>query len=80
MIWALVYKFKEWLIGLGAVLAVLGSIYLKGRKDGADSVEDKAEEYILKDVEDRKKIKNSVDAMSDDAVRRELREHWTRKK
>lgn len=69
------YKFKEWILGAVAAIAAVAYIYAQGKKNASQE----AQEAILDDVKDRQEIRDRVDRMSDERVRDELLNNWSRK-
>jgi hypothetical protein len=60
-IWSRVWGY---VIAAGAVVSLLLGIYVKGRRDGEQKIEDAAEAQRLKDVAKAQVISNEVDKMS----------------
>lgn len=75
----LFYKFKEYIIGAGLILASITYLYLKGKSDGKNEASRKAEEALRKDIQSSKEIKDDIDGMSIDELDSRLSD-WTRKR
>lgn len=74
----LFYKFKEWIIGVWAILAFILFIYLKGKGDGESGAKSKALEALGQDRESAKNIRDSVENLSPSELDDRL-SVWTRK-
>lgn len=72
-------KFKGYIVGAGAVLAFVLSIYLKGRSAGRDSAEKEARDALEKDKSKAEEIRRDVDGMSGSELDSRL-SAWTRKR
>lgn len=69
MIWE---KIKLYVLAAGAVLAVLGGVYVKGRRDQSESATAAENTQKLKDLEAQKEIHNEVSQMPDADLDRAL--------
>lgn len=60
MLTVLFYKFKNWIIGFGAIALAILSVYAKGRSDGKNKAITDDREELRKDVQFKKSIKDDV--------------------
>lgn len=74
---ALYYRFKNWIIGAGAVLLVILGVYTKGRSDGKDKAVEDDRKDLQKDVQLKKKINNDASNDSDSDLDKRLR-NWVK--
>lgn len=78
MFYSLLFKFKEWIMGAGVILASVLYIYLKGKSDGEKGANDKANKALERDKKSAKDIRDNVDSMSPSELDKRLSD-WTRK-
>lgn len=75
-LWA---KFKLWIVGIGAALLAFGAVMLRVYSTGKSSVKRKAADRTLRRVERAREIENETEALGDNHVVDELRDHgWLR--
>lgn len=75
-IWA---KFKLWIVGIGAAILAFGAVMLRVYSAGKSSVREKAARRTIERVERAREIENETEALGDNHVIDELRDHgWLR--
>lgn len=70
-------KFAGYITAAGAILAVVGGIYFKGRSDAASRAAQAKAEQRLKSMTKARKVDDEIDRLGDDAVSGRLNE-WMR--
>lgn len=66
LIWgALTAKVRGWLIGAGAVIAVLWLAYSKGRQDAARREQNKRTQDTLRKMRTAKEVEDEIDSLDD---------------
>lgn len=69
--------FKNWIIGVGAVILLFVGAFYKGKKEGREDAIAKDRKELQKDVNRKKQIKQTIDSRSNSDVDNELRE-WVK--
>lgn len=69
-------RVKLWAIGITAVLAFIGGVYLKGKAAGKQTIREKNRKDLEKNVKEYKKMGDDLDSLSDDELRKRLSDDW----
>lgn len=70
-------QFKNWIIGVGAVILIILGAFYKGKSAGREDAVEKDRKELQKDVQLKNKIKQDVASDSDDDVNKRLRK-WVK--
>lgn len=70
-------KFQGWIIGVGAILAVLAGAYAKGRMDQKTVTSAKTNEKRLEDIKEARKIDEEIKKLPPDQLNKRL-DRWMR--
>jgi len=71
-------KIGPYLIAVGAAFAAVGAIYLKGRGDGKEAVENKQLQSTITSMEKRHEVEDTVRSRPDGSASDELHKSWSR--
>ena len=70
------HRIYTYLAIAGTILLALFGIHRSGKQSGKQQAEAKTNEQILQNAKEAKAVKDTVAGMSDDAVRKRLREKY----
>lgn len=76
-IWDFIKPLRKYFVYIGATLALVYYVYMRGRKDVKEDYLEDYYETAIKYNEDRRDVTNTLNGMSDDELD-SLRKRWTR--